>query len=268
MMITQLATVAIRARVLVSLATVPPKIVIRSKRRSRLLASDSLSLPIWAWAISGSRSVRSTRSVLAVPDSLAGASEISNRVVGFAMPAPSRTLANSAATTWAGAWVLLKAVVLKLRGYSRPPANRVVSAGLVLEASPAAALGIGFASPTVISTLARAGPKASMILFLTLSFSCWESWSVAVVRMLNRASLVSLPTRRLSTVTSGRTLAFWRTNSARLDSESDWTVGSDSLSRMVTSVPPVKSMLYIVRPRAKKATRPRRMRISEPAMQY
>ena len=45
MMITQLATVAIRARVLVSPATVLPKLVIRSKSRSRLLASDSLSLP-------------------------------------------------------------------------------------------------------------------------------------------------------------------------------------------------------------------------------
>ena len=41
MMISQLATVAIRARVRVSPATVPPKFVMRSKSRSRLLAEAS-----------------------------------------------------------------------------------------------------------------------------------------------------------------------------------------------------------------------------------
>ena len=45
-------------------------------------------------------------------------------------------------------------------------------------------------------------------------------------------------------------------SSARCDSDSDLTSGSSSLSRIVTSVPPVKSMLYIDWPRAKKATRP------------
>ena len=63
------------------------------------------------------------------------------------------------------------------------------------------------------------------------------------------------------------TLAFCRTNSARLDSESGWTSGSASLSRMVASVPPVKSMLYMLRPRAKNAPRPSTISTSEPAMQ-
>ena len=44
MMISQLATVAIRARVRVSPATVPPKFVIRSKSRSRLFGQRLLEL--------------------------------------------------------------------------------------------------------------------------------------------------------------------------------------------------------------------------------
>ena len=60
-MISQLATVAIMASVWVSPATVPPKFSIRSNSRSRLLASDSLSLSSWALATSGSRSVRRIR---------------------------------------------------------------------------------------------------------------------------------------------------------------------------------------------------------------
>ena len=104
-MITQLATVAIRARVRVSLATVPPKLVIRSKSRSRLLASDSLSLPSWAWAMSGSRSVRSTSFVASAAGFLGDGSaalRISNRALGLAIPAASRTLANSAADDLGG----------------------------------------------------------------------------------------------------------------------------------------------------------------------
>src|SRR5208283_4882753 len=111
----------------------------------------------------------------------------------------------------------LNAAALKLSGYSRPPANRVMSAGLFFEGSAVDVPAIGDGDPTVISTLASAGPKASRIFSFTGVASC------SVVRMLNRVSEESLAIRRLSTVTSGRTLAFDLTNSARFDSESDWT---------------------------------------------
>ena len=71
MMMTQLATVAIKASVRVSPATVPPKLVIRSNSRSRSLASDSLSCSSSFLATSGSRSVRRTSLVpAAVTDAL------------------------------------------------------------------------------------------------------------------------------------------------------------------------------------------------------
>ena len=57
----QLATVAIRASVWVSPATVLPKVLIRSKRRSRLLASESLRAGELVLAASGSRSVSEDR---------------------------------------------------------------------------------------------------------------------------------------------------------------------------------------------------------------
>ena len=65
--------------------------------------------------------------------------------------------------------------------------------------------GIGFSSPTVISTRSRAGPNALTISVFTFS----TLWSV--VRMLNRDTDRSSPTFKLSTVTAGRTLAVSRT---------------------------------------------------------
>ena len=264
-MITQLATVAIRASVRVSPATVPPKLVIRSKSRSRLLASDSASLPSWAWATSGSRSVRSTRSGRGRGrrPAVAAALTISNRVrrVGDAggfedLGELGRDDLGRGLGAVEGRGVEVQRI-LAAAGERR----RERGAGLGGRRPPGAPA-IGFASPTVISTRGQAGPNASRILSLT-----------CVGVLVGRADVE--PRQRLvlgrpggsrRSRRAGRS-AFCRTNSARCDSESDWTVGSASLSRMVTSVPPVKSMLYIVRPRAKKATRPSRIRISEPAMQ-
>src|SRR5262249_16481789 len=79
-----------------------------------------------------------------------GAFKISNREVGLAILAFSKTEANTAEMTCAGGAVLLNAVVLKLSSYSRPPAKRVSGAGLVLAASPkgaAEAPEIGLPSP-------------------------------------------------------------------------------------------------------------------------
>ena len=86
---------------------------------------------------------------------------ISNREVGLAILASSRTLANTAETTCAGGCVLLNAVVLKLSSYSRPPAKRVATVGAVLAASPAGggrggdrlALAVGHLDP------GQAGPE-------------------------------------------------------------------------------------------------------------
>ena len=88
-----------------------------------------------------------------------------------------------------------------------------------------------------------------------------------MVRILNRARLLSSVNRRLSTVTSGKTLAFWRTSCARCDSVSGLTAGSLSFRRIVTSVPPVKSILNMPWPRMAVAIRPSTIKISEPAMQ-
>src|SRR5260370_13640886 len=74
---------------------------------------------------------------------------ISNRALGLAIRAPSSTLANTAETTCAGDCSLLNAVVLKLSSYSRPPAKRLLTAGVDLAVWPAggaAAPAIGFPS--------------------------------------------------------------------------------------------------------------------------
>ncbi len=182
MMISQLATVAIRARFRVSPATVPPKFPIRSKSRSRLLASESLSFSSWALATSGSRSVRRTSrvpvaaepAVLDSPDSAtAGAGLISNRVSGLAMLACLRTLANSAETTSAGDCGAVEGRGVEVE-FVLAPTRESRGRGAVLAASPdggADATAIGLPSWAVISTRARLDPNASRIAFLTCSGS-------------------------------------------------------------------------------------------------
>ena len=100
-MISQLATVAIKASVRVSPATVEPKLVIRSKSRSRLFSSEVASAASWALATAGSRSVLRTNTV-APPrfgSSVTGGFDSSNRAVGFSILPASSTFANSAETT-------------------------------------------------------------------------------------------------------------------------------------------------------------------------
>ena len=168
--------------------------------------------------------------------------------------------------------MLLNAVVLNVNSYLRPPTNRSVVAAEA-GAAPSAGLAgvvIGDGSEEVICTRASVEPNAFKIRSLTSS-----GFSI-VVRMLNRVSLVSRPTLRLSTVASGNSWAFRRTKLARCDSLILPTCGSASLSRIVTRVPPVKSMLYIVLstpkydprpPRAPNAARPSTISKNETRMQ-
>ena len=96
MMISQLATVAIKARLRVSPATVLPKLVIRSKSKSLLFSSALPRAVIWTFATSGSRSVRRVRVVVdpgAFPSPSFGATT-SNRAAGFSMVALARVSAS------------------------------------------------------------------------------------------------------------------------------------------------------------------------------
>ena len=174
-MITQLATVAIRASVRVSPATVPPKFVIRSKSRSRLLASESLSLASCAWATSGSRSVRSTR--LAQPRRSGGAARQSPHRLGsrtaswgWRCPICFQDLGELGRHDLGGRLGAVERRGVEVQARYSPAAgeSRGRAWSPVLAAPPRAGPpAIGFASPTLISTRASEGPNASRILFLT-----------------------------------------------------------------------------------------------------
>ena len=222
MMISQLATVAIKARFRVSPATVLPKFVIRSKSRSRSFCERP---PRASRARSGrprargrcGGSARSGDFAAGAASAAAAGATISNRRVGLVIPACVEDLAEDRPRpTCAGDCVLWKAVVLNVQ-LVLPGRRRTGRPRPALPASrrPAGSRRRGSALPgsAVITTRCRAGPNALRIASLTLSVFC------SVVRMLNRVRRLSPPTFRLSTVDVGQDARLLAArSSARCDS--------------------------------------------------
>ena len=253
MMISQLATVAIRARLRVSPATVLPKLVIRSKSRSRLFWSAGRELvelrpgrPRARGRSGGSAS--SGRPPERLPRSAAGAT-ISNRAVGLAILACVEDLGELGRDDLRGRLRAVERGRVELQ-LVLPAAGEPVDHGRRRRFASGRRRRRGggdrlAGSPTVISTRCEAGPNALRIVSLTFSVFC------SVVRMLNRVRrLVAADLEALDghvgQARSPSAARSWpaATRSAFL------TSGSSSLSRIVTSVPPVKSMLYIDWPRS------------------
>ena len=167
MMISQLATVAIRARVRVSPATVPPKFVIRSKSRFGSFAQRRRQRRrAAAWATSGSRSVRSSSLVeRRGRRAVAGGPARRPRTAssGLAIPAPVEDLGDTRPRSPAGR---LRRVLNVERVLARRPANRSVGVGRGL-ASAAASRRSARLRRRVISTRVEAGAERSRILSLT-----------------------------------------------------------------------------------------------------
>ena len=134
MMISQLATVAIRARCPGLAGDRAAEVRDPLEEQVGVVRpGESLSFSSCVLATSGSRSVRRIKLVATAvgrgrSPPVAAPTDLEARCSGLAILPASRTLANSAATTCAGVCVLLNAVVLNVSSYSRPPGESVVAA--------------------------------------------------------------------------------------------------------------------------------------------